>query len=85
MVGQFKSTVVCSSCKKISVCFDPYLLISLPIPTNDEWDFFFVPTELNRGAIKFPMEYSRSTTLEKVTKELVSKYNKVLDSSRENK
>lgn len=34
MVGQFKSTVICSSCQKISVCFDPYMLISLPIPSN---------------------------------------------------
>jgi ubiquitin carboxyl-terminal hydrolase 4/11/15 len=37
MVGQFKSTVVCLTCKKVSVCFDPYLLISLPIPANEEW------------------------------------------------
>lgn len=34
MVGQFKSTVVCLTCNKKAVCFDPYLLISLPIPTN---------------------------------------------------
>ncbi len=32
MVGQFKSTVKCLSCDKISICFDPFLLISLPIP-----------------------------------------------------
>lgn len=32
MVGQFKSTVICEKCTKMSICFDPYLLLALPIP-----------------------------------------------------
>ena len=34
MSGQYKSTVVCKTCEKVSVCFDPYLLISLNIPSK---------------------------------------------------
>ena len=30
--GQFKSKVQCSKCSRISVTFDPYLMVSLPIP-----------------------------------------------------
>lgn len=54
MVGQFKSTVVCGKCKKVSVCFDPYMLITLPIPTPKDGFFFFVPTLLTKGALKIP-------------------------------
>ena len=30
--GQFKSTVQCPSCNKVSVTFDPYMVLSLPLP-----------------------------------------------------
>lgn len=83
MVGQFKSTVVCSTCSKTSVCFDPFLLISLPIPVNEEWEFYFVPADLTRGAIKFPILYNRITTLERVTAELVQKYNRSIELDKE--
>lgn len=44
-----------------------------------------MPTDLTRGAIKFPIEYSRTTTLEKVTKELVLRYNKRLEQEKESR
>ena len=30
--GQFKSTVNCSKCDRVSITFDPYMAILLPIP-----------------------------------------------------
>ncbi len=30
--GQYKSTLVCSVCQKVSVTFDPFMTLSLPIP-----------------------------------------------------
>lgn len=30
--GQFKSTLVCSLCSRISITFDPFLMLSVPIP-----------------------------------------------------
>ena len=30
--GQFKSTVQCPSCNKVSVTFDPFMVLSLPLP-----------------------------------------------------
>ncbi len=31
--GQYKSTIVCPDCKRVSITFDPYLSVSLPIPS----------------------------------------------------
>ena len=35
--GQFKSTLECAHCKRISITFDPFLMVSLPIP-NTKWE-----------------------------------------------
>ena len=35
MTGQFKSTIVCPVCDKISITFDPFLTVSLPLPTEN--------------------------------------------------
>jgi ubiquitin C-terminal hydrolase len=79
MAGQFKSTVVCSACQKISVCFDPYLLISMPVPPT-ECFLFFVPAELSKCAIRLPVPVSYSTTtLDKVSSVLAIRYNKYVD------
>ena len=32
--GQFKSTLECALCKRISITFDPFLMIALPIPST---------------------------------------------------
>lgn len=75
MVGQFKSTVICSTCNKISVCFDPYMLISLPIPINKDSSFYFVPNLLDKGAVKISFQYSSTTTLRSLSREFARVYN----------
>ncbi|KAL4341711.1 hypothetical protein GQ457_08G001600 [Hibiscus cannabinus] len=32
--GQFKSTLVCPECKKVSATFDPFMYLSLPLPST---------------------------------------------------
>ncbi|XP_019455365.1 PREDICTED: ubiquitin carboxyl-terminal hydrolase 8-like isoform X2 [Lupinus angustifolius] len=32
--GQFRSTLVCPMCKKVSVTFDPFMYLSLPLPST---------------------------------------------------
>ncbi len=34
MQGQFKSTVDCPDCPRVSVTFDPYMFLSVPLPTE---------------------------------------------------
>lgn len=70
MVGQFKSTVRCLKCKKISVCFDPYMLLSLPIPSPRMLEFFFVNNEISHGAIRLCFEIGESLTFKKLETEI---------------
>ncbi|GJQ08994.1 hypothetical protein GpartN1_g785.t1 [Galdieria partita] len=34
--GQYKSTVICPDCGKVSVTFDPFMYLSLPVPSKNE-------------------------------------------------
>lgn len=34
MQGQYKSTLVCPICRKVSVTFDPFMYLSLPLPST---------------------------------------------------
>ncbi|EGC39715.1 hypothetical protein DICPUDRAFT_26301 [Dictyostelium purpureum] len=34
--GQYKSTLTCSKCSKVSITFDPYMYVTLPIPVPTE-------------------------------------------------
>ncbi|KAK4523749.1 hypothetical protein GAYE_SCF00G1645 [Galdieria yellowstonensis] len=34
--GQYKSTVICPDCGKVSVTFDPFMYLSLPVPGKNE-------------------------------------------------
>jgi ubiquitin carboxyl-terminal hydrolase 4/11/15 len=48
--GQFKSTVSCSKCPKISITFDPMMTMSIPIPPGKkEVKFFFVLYNIKDG------------------------------------
>lgn len=48
--GQFKSTLKCPKCKRISISFDPFMLISLPIPLGYEIFLYFISKELEDPA-----------------------------------
>jgi len=43
MYGQLKSTVNCITCGNISIAFDPYLSLALPIARPFKIDAIFVP------------------------------------------
>lgn len=34
MQGQYKSTLVCPVCNKVSITFDPFMYLSLPLPST---------------------------------------------------
>ena len=54
MHGQFKSTVRCPDCDKLSITFDPYMSISLPIPEIKlvEKEYYWVPYDTSKRCIK---------------------------------
>lgn len=42
--GLFKSTLVCPECRKVSVTFDPFCYLSVPLPVSKDrvMEVFFV-------------------------------------------
>jgi len=46
--GQYKSTLVCSLCNKVSITYDPYLTVALPIPGKPaKRVLFFIPYNIS--------------------------------------
>lgn len=54
MHGQFKSTVRCPDCDKVSITFDPYMSVSLPIPEIKlvEKEYFWVPFDTSQKCVR---------------------------------
>ena len=48
MYGQLKSTVKCNDCGKISITYDPFLTLPLPISKPSTFKVAFIPYELYR-------------------------------------
>lgn len=57
--GQFKSTVNCNKCDRVSVTFDPMMTILLPIPTpKKKVEMFFLPYNITKDYINKSFEVS---------------------------
>jgi ubiquitin carboxyl-terminal hydrolase 4/11/15 len=54
MHGQFKSTVKCPDCEKLSITFDPFMSVSLPIPEIKIVDkaFYWVPYDTSKPCVQ---------------------------------
>ncbi|KAI9916749.1 hypothetical protein PsorP6_016774 [Peronosclerospora sorghi] len=59
--GQFKSTVVCPVCNKISITFDPFNCIQLELPQqhNRQFEIIFVPCESGKPMTRYLVEVSK--------------------------
>ena len=57
--GQYKSTLICSICKRISITFDPFLMATLPIPeirmTHIE-PIYFIKNNINSEYTNFSLK-----------------------------
>lgn len=77
--GQYKSTLVCSICKKISVTFDPFMTLSLPIPGKKEkYTFFFVPYHIGRSNytnLKGEAMLTETDSIREFRMQIAKKYN----------
>lgn len=49
--GQFKSTLVCPDCDKISITFDPFNMVSIPIPNKEITKIFFYFIDENSNEV----------------------------------
>ncbi|KAG8862154.1 CSN-associated deubiquitinating enzyme Ubp12 [Tulasnella sp. 330] len=55
--GQYKSTLVCPECQKVSVTFDPFMYLTLPLPFHKTWEHevYFVTWDNDRPNYKLLM------------------------------
>ncbi|PPQ64778.1 hypothetical protein CVT24_007864 [Panaeolus cyanescens] len=73
--GQYKSTLVCPECSKISITFDPFMYLTLPLPVHKKWkhDIYFIPWDFDRPHVKVPVEINRDASF-KDLKTLLGKW-----------
>lgn len=77
--GQFKSTVQCSKCPRISITFDPMVTMMLPIPAKkQDLICYFVPYRLNDGFenYRFDLQIRSSDTWLDLRNEIKKLYGK---------
>jgi len=67
--GQYKSTVVCPTCNKVSVTFDPFMYLTLPLPSKRTQTLTFTlfrrPTEYAKSSrpVKYSIQIEKTATV----------------------
>ncbi|KAI7818214.1 hypothetical protein BC939DRAFT_480534 [Gamsiella multidivaricata] len=66
--GQYKSTLVCPECKKVSVTFDPFMYLSLPLPINKKWTgtVTYVPYDPREPLVDIRLQLPKGSTLKQL-------------------
>ncbi|CAD8046029.1 unnamed protein product [Paramecium sonneborni] len=72
--GQFKSRVECPECNYVSITFDPFVTISLPIPCKEyiQFQFYFIFRDSNQTPLKIQQTLQSTQTAGEII-EIVSK------------
>ncbi|RYP90467.1 hypothetical protein DL770_003440 [Monosporascus sp. CRB-9-2] len=69
--GLYKSTLVCPECGKISITFDPFNNLTLPLPIENKWNHTIKFFPLNDYPVNIRVELDRQASI-KGLKEFVS-------------
>ncbi|CAG9334234.1 unnamed protein product [Blepharisma stoltei] len=71
MHGQYRSEVECPDCFKKSLAFDPFLMLTLPIPSNQQTslDLVFIPYN-SQSAIKIRIQVKENAYFKEVKHEV---------------
>ncbi|EIW79313.1 cysteine proteinase [Coniophora puteana RWD-64-598 SS2] len=80
--GQYQSTLVCPECQKISITFDPFMYLTLPLPITKKWrgTVYYVPWDTERPHYKVLVEVGRDSSF----KELRNQVGKYMNTPPEN-
>ncbi|KAJ6464645.1 hypothetical protein C8R47DRAFT_1156028 [Mycena vitilis] len=62
--GQYQSTLVCPECEKVSITFDPFMYLTLPLPITKKWkhNILYVPWDVNKPHLNIPVEIGRDAS-----------------------
>ncbi|KAF9149815.1 CSN-associated deubiquitinating enzyme Ubp12 [Linnemannia schmuckeri] len=66
--GQYKSTLVCPECEKVSVTFDPFMYLSLPLPITKKWagSVIYVPYDPTQPLIEVKLQLPKGSTIKQL-------------------
>ncbi|KZP01433.1 UCH-domain-containing protein [Calocera viscosa TUFC12733] len=66
--GQYKSTLVCPECGKVSITFDPYMYLTLPLPVNRKWrgKVHFIPWSLDKPRQRITLELPKDADFKRL-------------------
>ena len=70
--GMYKSTLVCPSCNKVSIIFDPFNNLTLQLPIENVWSKTMFYFGLNKKPVTLDIEIDKHSSI-KSLKELVAK------------
>ncbi|WFD01715.1 ubiquitinyl hydrolase 1 [Malassezia obtusa] len=63
--GQYRSTLVCPVCDKVSIKFDPFMYLTLPIPNTRKWRgrVFVVPHDTTQPITQLDVQLPATATI----------------------
>ncbi|KZT63497.1 cysteine proteinase [Daedalea quercina L-15889] len=66
--GQYQSTLVCPECSKVSITFDPFMYLTLPLPIQKKWrhDIYYIPWDMSKPHVKVPIEINRDASFKEL-------------------
>ncbi|KAF9976634.1 CSN-associated deubiquitinating enzyme Ubp12 [Actinomortierella ambigua] len=72
--GQYKSTLVCPACNKVSVTFDPFMYLSLPLPISKKWvgNVTFVPYDPTRKLVDIRISMPKGSSMKQLLERVAS-------------
>ncbi|CAE7174160.1 unnamed protein product [Rhizoctonia solani] len=62
--GMYKSTLVCPECQKISITFDPFMYLTLPLPVTKTWRHIvhWVPWDMRKTPLAVEIEMPKDSS-----------------------
>ncbi|KAG9312963.1 cysteine proteinase [Chiua virens] len=66
--GQYQSTLVCPECQKISITFDPFMYLTLPIPVTKKWKHIieYIPWDTSQPHLRVHVEIGRDSSFKEL-------------------
>jgi ubiquitin carboxyl-terminal hydrolase 4/11/15 len=70
--GQYRSTLVCPDCGKVSIKFDPFMYLTLPIPNRKSYTrkVTYIPWSREKSPVEVQMRFTGETSIQKLKKNL---------------
>lgn len=75
--GLYKSTLVCPTCEKVSITFDPFMDLTLPLPVENIWsrEVYFFPKDSERILMRLPVEMDKNSSIKALKEYVANKLN----------